>query len=216
MATADTAAPGGRPIQIAFTPVAIILLVLGLGLTAWPSGSVGLAIAGLALLWIGGVIAARRSGPMIRFGGTFFLASAIWAALGFGLPGSFSRWPAADETTVSAAGGVLPTTTVTDPKYKGLVALVASVRTNGGQLVVTNQSTQPWENAKFTIVGAAGDEYEFHVDEIAPGQSADVAAARFTGVKGGRLNPQRAKPRTFIVTAEIGAGGPTGVYAVRL
>jgi hypothetical protein len=216
MATTDTAAPGGRPIQIAFTPVAIVLVVLGLGLTAWPSGSVGLAIAALALLWIGGVIAARHSGPMIRFGGTFFLASALWAALGFGFPDSFSRWPTADEPTVGAAGGVLPATTVTDPKYKGLVALVASVRTSGGQFVVTNESTQPWEHARFTIVGAAGDEYEFRVDEIVPGQSADAAAARFTGVKGGRFNPQRAKPRTLIVTAEIGAGGPTGVYAVRL
>ena len=216
MATTDTAAPGGRPIRIAFTPVALILLVIGLGLTAWPSGSVGLAFVGLALLWIGAVIATRQSGPMIRFGGSFFLAAAVWAALGFGFPGSFSRWPAADDATTAASGGALPATTVDDPKYRGLVALVATVRLNGGQFVVTNDSTQPWENAQFTIVGAAGDEYEFRVDEVAPGKSAEASAARFTGVKGGRFNAQRAKPRTLIVTAEIGAGGPTGIYAVRL
>jgi hypothetical protein len=214
--TADAAAPGGRPIRFAFAPGAIILFIIGLALTAWPSGSVGLASAGLALLWIGGVIAGRHSGPMIRFGGTFFLASAIWAALGFGFPGSFTRWPAADDANARTANGTLPVTIVDDPKYKGLVALVASVRTSGGQFVVTNESTQPWENATFTIVGAAGDEYEFRVDEIAPGKSAGVAPARFTRIKGGRFNPQRARPRTLIVTAEIGAGGPTGIYAVRL
>ncbi len=41
-------------------------------------------------------------------------------------------------------------------------------------------------------------------------------AARFASPRGGRYNPQRATPRTLIVTAEIGAGGPTGVYAARL
>ena len=115
-----------------------------------------------------------------------------------------------------SAGGALPATTVDDPKYRGLVALVATVRLNGGQFVVTNESTQPWETAKLTLVGAAGDEYEFRVDEIAPGKSAEVPAARFTGVKGSPFNAQRARPRTLIVTAEIGAGGPTGIYAVRL
>lgn len=215
MDTPDTPAPGGRPIRIAFTPVVIILFVAGIGLAAWPSGSVGLAIAGLALLWAGGMMAARGSGPMIRFGGTFFLASAIWAALGFGLPGSFSRWPA-DAEAGAAVGDALPPATVTDDKYKGLVALVASVRSSGTQYVVTNDSTQPWENVKLTIVGADGDEYDFRVDEVAPGKTADAPAARFTGVKGGRFNPQRAMPRTLIVTAEIGAGGPTGMYAVRL
>jgi hypothetical protein len=216
MTTAATTAPGGRPIHIAFTPVALIVLVLGLGLTAWPSGSVGLAIVGLVLMWISGVIAARQSGPMIRFGGTFFLASAIWAALGFGFPASFNRWPAADDVAGGGAGSALPATTLDDAKYNGLVALVASVRAGGGVMTVTNESTQPWENAKLTIVAAGGDEYQFRVDDIAPGKSATVPLARFSGVKGGRFNPQRVMPRTFIVTAEIGAGGPTGVYAVRL
>src|SRR5438045_5745077 len=178
MATTDTAAPGGRPIRIAFTPVALILVVIGLGVTAWPSGSVGLAIVGLALIWIGNVITARESGPMIRFGGSFFLAAAVWAAIGFGFPASFSRWPTADDATTAAAGGALPTTPVDDPKYRGLVALVATVRLNGGQFVVTNESTQPWENAKLTLVGAAGDEYELRVDDLTAGTSAGVDGVR--------------------------------------
>jgi hypothetical protein len=97
MATSGTTAAGGRPIRIAFTPVALILFVLGIGLTAWPSRRVGVAIAGLAFLWIGG---------------TFFLASALWAALGFGFPASFNRWPM-DEAAAST-GGALPAATLTD------------------------------------------------------------------------------------------------------
>jgi hypothetical protein len=152
---------------------------------------------------------------MVRFGGTFFLASAIWAALGFGFPGSFNRWPS-DDATASTVGGALPVTTVADDRYKGLVSLVGSVRSSGNQFVVTNESTQPWEGVKITIVGAAGDEYDLRVDELDAGKSVDAPVARFTGARGGRFNPQRAMPRTLIVTAEIGAGGPTGIYAVRL
>src|SRR2546423_9178112 len=152
MATTDTAAPGGRPIRIAFTPAALIVIVIGLGVTAWPSGSVGFAIVGLALLWIGNVITARESGPMIRFGGSFFLAAAIWAAIGFGFPASFSRWPAPDDAATAAAGGALTPTTVDDPKYRGLVALVATVRLNGGPIVLTNESTPASENAELTAL----------------------------------------------------------------
>ena len=101
MAESGTTAPGGRPIRIRFTATALIILAAGIALTAWPSGQVEIAIAGLALLWFG------------------------------------------------AAGALAP-------------------------------------------------------------------ATRFAGRKGGRYNPQRATPRTLIVTAEIGAGGPTGVYAARL
>jgi hypothetical protein len=214
MTTSRNTAAGGRPIRIAFTPVALILFVIGVGLTAWPSGQVGIAIAGLALLWAGGVIALRPSGPMVRFGGTFFLASAIWAALGFGFPASLNRWP--NDDAVSSGGGVLPAATLTDDRYKGLVALNATVRSNGTQFVVTNDSTQPWQDVTLAIVGADSQEYDFRLPELAPGQSANAAAIRFTTAKGGRFNSLRSKPRTFIVTADIGAGGPTGVYAVRL
>ena len=195
---------------------AVILFVLGIGLTAWPSGQVGIALAGLGLLWAGGIVAARRLGPMVRFGGSFFLASAIWAALGFGVPGSFSRWPK-DETADAAAGGVLPQTTPTGDRYKGLVALNGSVRSTGAQLVVTNDSTQPWEDVKLTIVGSGSEEYDVQLEAIGAGQSVNVPVNRFTTSKGSRFNSQRGAPgRTLIVTAEIGAGGPTGVYAARL
>jgi hypothetical protein len=194
---------------------AVILFVLGIGLTAWPSGQVGIALVGLALLWSGGIVAARRLGPMVRFGGSFFLASAIWAVLGFGVPGSFSRWPKDD--AAEAATGALPPTTPAGDRYKGLVALNASVRSTGAQLVVTNDSTQPWADVKLTIVGSGSEEYDVELEGIGAGQSVNVPVNRFATPKGTRFNPQRGAPgRTLIVTAEIGAGGPTGVYAARL
>lgn len=190
-----------------------ILFIIGIGLTAWPSGRVGISLAGLAFLWAGGMMLARRLGPMVRYGGSFFLASAVWVALGFGFPGSFNRWPQADAT---AADSQLPAATLTDQRYQGLVALNASVRSTGTQFVVTNDTAQPWQDVTLTIVDAASQEYAFHVAEIDAGQSASAPAMRFTSSKGGRYNPALAMPRTFIVTAEIGAGGPTGVYAARL
>src|SRR5258707_15100205 len=99
---------------------AVILFVLGIGLTASPTGRVGIALVGLAVLWAGGMVAGRRLGPMVRFGGSFFLASAIWAALGFGFPASFNQWPKDDAADVG--GGALPRATLTDDRYKGLVA----------------------------------------------------------------------------------------------
>jgi hypothetical protein len=196
------------------TTAALTLIVAGIGLTAWPSGQIGIALAGLALLWAGGMVAARRLGPMVRYGGSFFLASAIWAALGFGFPASFNLWP--NDEAAESTGGALPPATLTDDRYKGLVALVATVRSTGTQFVVTNDSTQPWEGVTLTILGAGGEEYDFHLDAIGAGESANAPAMRFTTAKGGRYNPQRPGPRTFVVTAEIGAGGPTGVYAARL
>ena len=121
------------------------------------------------------------------------------------------------DDTAGAAGGALQQTAVNDDRYKGLVALNAIVHSTGAELVVTNDSTQPWEDVKLTIVGAGSEEYDFHLDAIGAGQSANVPVMRFTTPKGGRYNPQRGSPvRTLIVTAEIGAGGPTGVYAARL
>jgi hypothetical protein len=215
MATPGPTAAGGRPIRVVFTPVALIFFVLGIGLTAWPSGQVGVAIAGLTLLWVGGVIAAWQSGPMIRFGGTFFLASALWAALGFGFPASFNQWPR-DEAAAASTGGALPAATLTDDRYNGLVALNASVRSTGMQFVVTNESAQPWQDVTLAIVGTDSEEYDLHLPELGAGQSANALAIRFITSRGGRFNPLRSMPRTFIVTAEIGAGGPTGVYAARL
>jgi hypothetical protein len=196
------------------TTAVLILFALGIGLTAWPSGQVGVAIAALALLWLGGVVAARQSGPIIRFGGSFFLAAAMWVALGFVFPGSFDRWP--KDGTAASTDDVLSPASLTDDRYKGLVALNATVRSTGTLFVVTNDTAQPWQDVKVAIIGANSEEYDFELPELAAGQSANAPAVRFTTSKGGRFNPQRAMPRTLIVTAEIGAGGPTGVYAARL
>jgi hypothetical protein len=151
---------------------------------------------------------------MVRVGGSFFLASAIWATLGFGFPASFDRWP--KDLSTASGDDVLPPAILTDDRYKGLVALPATVRSTGTQFIVTNDTSQPWQDVRFAIIGANSEEYDFELPELAPGQSAHAPAIRFTTSKGGRFNPQRALPRTFIVTAEIGAGGPTGVYAARL
>ena len=146
-------------------------------------------------------------------GGSFVLASAIWVALGFGFPSSFSRWPKDD--VAEATGGALQQVAVPGDQYKDLVALNASVRSTGTQLAVTNDSTQPWEDVKLTIVGVGADQYDFHLDAI--GETVNAPITRFMTPKGGRYNPQRGGPaRTLVVTAEIGAGGPTGVYAARL
>jgi hypothetical protein len=67
-----------------------------------------------------------------------------------------------------------------------------------------------------TLVGAGSEEYELHIDALGAGQSVNAPVMRFTTPRGGRYNPQHGAPRTLIVTAEIGAGGPTGVYAARL
>jgi glycosyltransferase involved in cell wall biosynthesis len=104
----------------------------------------------------------------------------------------------------------------TDERYKGLVFLVATVRSVGTQFHVTNESTQTWQDITFAIVGSDGSEYDLHIAEILAGQSATVDPSRFTGVQGLPFKPRQVMPRTFIITAEIGEGGPTGVYAVRL
>ena len=115
-----------------------------------------------------------------------------------------------------APAPALPAVTLTDERYKGLVFLVATVRSVGTQFLVTNESTQTWQDITFAIVGSDGSEYDLHIAEILAGQSATVDPSRFTGVQGLPFKPRQVMPRTFIITAEIGEGGPTGVYAVRL
>ena len=115
-----------------------------------------------------------------------------------------------------ATAPALPATTLTDERYRGLVFLVATVRPVGAQFLVTNESTQTWQDITFAIVGSDGSEYDLHIAEILAGQSATVDPSRFTGVQGLPFKPRQVMPRTFIITAEIGEGGPTGVYAVRL
>jgi hypothetical protein len=116
----------------------------------------------------------------------------------------------------NTTAAALPAVTLTDERYKGLVFLVATVRSVGTQFLVTNESTQTWQDITFAIVGSNGSKYDLHIAEILAGQSATVDPSRFTGAQGLPFKPRQAMPRTFIITAEIGEGGPTGVYAVRL
>lgn len=116
----------------------------------------------------------------------------------------------------AATSAPLPEVTVADERYKGLVFLVASIRRAGPDFVITNDSTQPWFDVTVDLTGSDSDDYHLRLDEIDAGQSVTVAAARFVTATGLGFDAGRARPRTLIVSAEIGEGGPTGVYAVRL
>jgi hypothetical protein len=109
----------------------------------------------------------------------------------------------------------LPETAITDARYKNLVFLVATVRKDGTGFVITNGSTQPWFDATVVLAGAP-TEYRVHIDEVDAGQTVQVSAAAFADTNGVAFDSVRAMPRTLIISAEIGEGGPTGVYAVRL
>lgn len=113
------------------------------------------------------------------------------------------------------AGAALPQMQLTDPRYKDLVFLVATVRKSGPDFLITNDSTQPWFDVTIVLV-ADGDEYRYRTNEVDPGQSMTAPAAAFSTTRDVPFDPARVMPRTLIVSAEIGEGGPTGVYAVRL
>jgi hypothetical protein len=115
-----------------------------------------------------------------------------------------------------SAGAPLSKIEVTDPRYKGLVFLVASVRRAGMDFVITNDSTQPWFDVTIALTGSGSDEYLLHLDEVDPGKTASAAAARFATAAGRPFDAARDKATTLVISAEIGEGGPTGVYAVRL
>jgi len=103
-----------------------------------------------------------------------------------------------------------------DPRYEGLVFLVATVRRSGPDFVITNDSTQPWFDVGILLTAGGADEYHLQLSEVDPGQTVTVRSAEFTTPNGVTFDAQRVMPRTLIVSAEIGGGGPTGVYAVRL
>jgi hypothetical protein len=104
---------------------------------------------------------------------------------------------------------------VTDPRYEGFVFLVATIRRSGSDFVITNDSTQPWFDVALVLTGGA-DEYWLQLAEVNPGQTVTAAAAQFATRDGVAFDARRVMPRTLIVSAEIGEGGPTGAYAVRL
>ena len=105
---------------------------------------------------------------------------------------------------------------LTDPRYQGFVFLVATVRRSGPDFVITNDSTQPWFGVALVLATGGADEYRLELDEIDPGQTVTARSAQFTTPAGLTFDAQRVMPNILIVSAEIGGGGPTGVYAVRL
>jgi hypothetical protein len=105
---------------------------------------------------------------------------------------------------------------VADPRYEGLVFLVATIRRSGPDFVITNDSTQSWFDVTLVLATGGADEYRLQLSEVDPGQTVTARSAQFTTPNGLTFDAQRVMPRTLIVSAEIGGGGPTGVYAVRL
>ena len=105
---------------------------------------------------------------------------------------------------------------VTDSRYRGLVFLVATVRKSGPDFVITNDSTQPWFDVTVALADDGADDYLLRIDEVDAGQTVRAASSDFMTSRGFAFDAQRVMPSTLIVSAEIGEGGPTGVYAVRL
>ena len=116
----------------------------------------------------------------------------------------------------AAVSAPLTKVQVADPRYEGLVFLVATVRRSGPDFVITNDSTQPWFGVTLVLATGGADEYQLQLSEVGPGQTVTARSAEFTTPSGLTFDAQRVMPRTLIVSAEIGGGGPTGVYAVRL
>jgi hypothetical protein len=116
----------------------------------------------------------------------------------------------------AATSAPLPQVTVTDQRYNGLVFLVATVRKAGPDFIITNGSTQPRFDVMVALADTGADEYPLRINEVDAGQTVKAVSSTFTSSRGLLFDAQRVMPRTLIVSAEIGEGGPTGVYAVRL
>jgi hypothetical protein len=61
------------------------------------------------------------------------------------------------------AGPPLTKVQVTDPRYDGLVFLVATVRRSGPDFVVTNDSTQPWFDVTLVLATGGTDDYRLQL-----------------------------------------------------
>jgi len=116
----------------------------------------------------------------------------------------------------AATSAPLPLVAVTDQRYNGLVFLVATVRRAGTDFIITNDSTQPWFDVTVALADTGADEYLLRIKEVDAGQTVKATSSAFTTSHGLPFDAQRVVPHTLIVNAEIGEGGPTGVYAVRL
>jgi hypothetical protein len=116
----------------------------------------------------------------------------------------------------AATSAPLPQAEVTDQRYNGLVFLVATVRKAGPDFIITNGSTQPWFDVTVVLTDTGADEYLVRINDVGAGQTVKAVSSAFTTSRGLPFDPRRVVPHTLIVSAEIGEGGPTGVYAVRL
>ena len=114
------------------------------------------------------------------------------------------------------ASAPLTQVAVTDPRYEGLVFLVATIRRSGPDFLITNDSTQPWFDVALMLSTGGADEYWLQLSQVDAGQTVRAAAAQFATRGGVAFDARRVMPITLIVSAEIGEGGPTGVFAVRL
>ena len=119
-------------------------------------------------------------------------------------------------TQADATAPPLPQTAIADPRYQGLVFLVASVRHAGTGFTITNDSTQPWFDVTIALEDTGADQYLARLNEVDAGQTVTVPSTTFTTSRGLAFDARRVMPHTLIVSAEIGEGGPTGIYAVRL
>jgi hypothetical protein len=119
-------------------------------------------------------------------------------------------------TQADATAPPLPQMAIADSRYQGLVFLVASVRRVGTGFTITNDSTQPWFDVTIALEDAGADEYLAHLDEVDAGQTVTVPSTTFTTLRGIAFDTRRVMPHSLILSAEIGEGGPAGVYAVRL
>ena len=119
-------------------------------------------------------------------------------------------------TRADATASPLPQTAIADPRYQGLVFLVATIRRAGTDFTVTNDSTQPWFDVTIALEETGADEYLARLNEVDAGQTVTVPSTTFTTSRGFAFDARRVMPHSLIVSAEIGEGGPTGVYAVRL
>jgi hypothetical protein len=119
-------------------------------------------------------------------------------------------------TQADATAPPLPQTAIADPRYQGLVFLVASVRHAGTGFAITNDSTQPWFDVTIALEETGADEYLARLNEVDAGQTVTVPSTKFTTARGFAFDARRVVPHSLIVSAEIGEGGPTGVFAVRL
>ena len=135
--------------------------------------------------------------------------------LAFALLAATFLWPAC-RPSGPAASAPLTKVEVTDPRYEGLVFLVATIRRSGSGFTITNDSTQPWFDVTVVLATGGADEYRLQLSEVDAGQTVTASAAQFVTPGGVTFDARRVMPNTLIVSAEIGEGGPTGVYAVRL